>query len=161
MSNNNINNLNVFTFIKDIYQSLKHIDKCFNDFNTNINSRITKIEDNQHSIIDKINNIEILLSKQGEANNFSQGLDKNLENSLLEKITKMNSKMNSNYKIDLKPVELTFANILENNYNFLDINSSLSNLDNEKTDLSNELSNDDKNNNVPDKIENLNNLLFS
>ena len=141
MSNNNINNLNVFTFIKDIYQSLKHIDKCFNDFNTNINSRITKIEDNQHSIIDKINNIEILLSKQGEANNFSQGLDKNLENSLLEKITKMNSKMNSNYKIDL--------------------NSSLSNLDNEKTDLSNELSNDDKNNNVPDKIENLNNLLFS
>ena len=44
---NSVNNLNIFTFIKDIYQSLKNIDKYFNDSNTNINSRLTKIEDNQ------------------------------------------------------------------------------------------------------------------
>jgi hypothetical protein len=49
-----------------------------------------------------------------------------LENSLLEKITKMNMNMSTEYKVDLKPDELTFANILENNYTFLDINKSLS-----------------------------------
>jgi len=122
-SNNNINNLNVFTFIKDIYQSLKHIDKCFNDFNTNINVRITKIEDNQQVLIDKLSSIEILLNKMSEMNTTNGSLNKNIENELLEKMNKMNSmnnnKMNSDYKVELKPDELTFANILENNYSFL------------------------------------------
>ena len=180
---NNINNLNVLTFIKDIYQSLKHIDKCFNDFNININTRIDKIEDTQHIILDRLNNIEILLSKQGESNNSSQVLDKNLENSLLEKITKMN--MNTEYKVELKPDELTFANILENNYTFLDINKSVSEIElntvlntdikssssgsgssyyntNNNTNTNNIITNSNISNNdsVSEKIENLNNLLF-
>jgi hypothetical protein len=177
MANNNINNLNVFTFIKDIYQSLKHIDKCFNDFNTNINTRMSKIEDNQQIMLDKLNNLEILLFKQGETNKFNQSLDKNLENSLLEKITKMNNMntTNNDYKVELKPDELTFANVLENNYTFLDINSSLSENGLSK-DLSKDLSKEfssssgssyynnkstSSNSNIStENIENLNNLLF-
>jgi hypothetical protein len=37
------------------------------------------------------------------------------------------NKTNIIEKLDLKPEELTFANILENNYNILDINQSLAN----------------------------------
>ena len=127
----NINNLNVFTFIKDIYQSLKHIDKCFNDFNTNINGRLTKLEDNQHILIDKMTVIESLLTKLSDSNTNSGSLNKNIENELLEKMSKMNSnqmnnkQINSNYRIELKPNELTFENIIENNYTFQDIHMSL------------------------------------
>ena len=46
----NINNLNVLTFIKDIYSSLKHIDNCFNSYKENINTRLMKLEDNHHII---------------------------------------------------------------------------------------------------------------
>ena len=127
----NINNLNVFTFIKDIYQSLKHIDKCFNDFNTNINGRLTKLEDNQHILIDKMTVIESLLTKLSDSNTNHGSLNKNIENELLEKMSKMNSnqmnnkQINSNYRIELKPNELTFENIIENNYTFQDIHMSL------------------------------------
>ena len=151
MSNNNINNLNVFTFIKDIYQSLKHIDKCFSDSNTNINTRLTKIEDNQQILLDKILGIEILLNKMNESNTTNGSLNKNIENSLLEKMNKMNNnKMNNEYKVELKPDELTFANILENNYSFLDINTSLG--DNINTSLGDNIDNINNNDNSLDKL---------
>ena len=183
-ANSNINNLNVFTFIKDIYQSLKHIDKCFNDFNTNINTRITKIEDNQQILIDKMTSIEILLNKINEINSSNGSLNKNIENELLEKMSKMNNmnnnKLNSDYKVELSPDELTFANILENNYTFQDINSSISEHMEIKEfkssssgsnyyDISRDIYDEDDNilnnrmNNTTDKIEKietLNNLLF-
>ena len=60
-STTNINNLNVLTFIKDIYLSMKHIDTCFNSYKENIDTRLIKIEDNQQTILDKLNNIEQLL----------------------------------------------------------------------------------------------------
>ena len=125
----NINNLNVFTFIKDIYQSLKHIDKCFNDFNNTINLRITKIEDNQQIIIDKLSGLEILINKMNDTNKIGGSLNKNIENELLEKMNKMNksnsSKLSKHYRVELKPEELTFENILENDYTLADINESL------------------------------------
>ena len=166
MSNNNINNLNVFTFIKDIYQSLKHIDKCFSDSNTNINTRLTKIEDNQQILLDKILGIEILLNKMNESNTTNGSLNKNIENSLLEKMNKMNNnKMNNEYKVELKPDELTFANILENNYSFLDINTSLgdninsiNSIDNINTSLGNNIDNINIDNN--DNDNSLDKLLF-
>ena len=160
MSNNNINNLNVFTFIKDIYQSLKHIDKYFNDFNININTRLTKLEDNQHILLDKISGIEVLLNKMNESNKVNGSLNKNIENSLLEKMNKMNSnQINGDYKVDLKPNELTFANILENNYSFLEINSSLeNNVDNmDNVDDVDSIYTID---NTKKEKENLNSLLF-
>ena len=61
-----VNNLNIFTFIKDIYQSLKHIDKTSTLSNDTLNKRITKLEENQQILIDKCTTIELLLNKSGE-----------------------------------------------------------------------------------------------
>ena len=116
MSSNgsNVNNLNIFTFIKDIYQSLKHIDQCFNNFNTVIGARLTKLEDNQQILIDKLSGIEILLTKMGETNKTNAMLDKNIEYELLEKMKIMNNlNINGgNDRVDLKTEELNFANII-------------------------------------------------
>ena len=120
-----INNLNIFTFIKDIYQSLKHIDKCFSTFNESVSNRLIKLEDNQQILIDKMASIEIALIKLGENNNTNSSLDKNIENELLKKMNIMNKTVFGNDIVDLKPDELTFANILENGYTLLDINESL------------------------------------
>ena len=171
----NINNLNIFTFIKDIYQSLKHIDKCFNDFNTNINLRLSKIEDNQLILTNKLSEIEIILQKANDINTSNIGINKNIENELLEKMKIMNNSTLINNKFELKPNELTFANIMENNYSFQDISmlSSIPDTNNNINNFSNEFSNDnnyynntgitdgisdDNFNNITDN--NLNNLLF-
>ena len=172
---NPINNLNIFTFIKDIYQSLKHIDKCFNDFNTNINLRLSKIEDNQLILTNKLSEIEIILQKANDINTSNIGINKNIENELLEKMKQMNTNNLNNTKIELKHNELTFANIMENNYSFQDISmlSSIPDTNNNINNFSNEFSNDnnyynntgitdgisdDNFNNITDN--NLNNLLF-
>ena len=120
-----INNLNIFTFIKDIYQSLKHIDQCFSTFNESVSSRLSKLEDNQQILIDKMASIEISLIKLSETNTTNSGLDKNIENELLKKMNIMNKTAFENNTVELKPDELTFANILENGYTLLDINESL------------------------------------
>ena len=122
-----VNNLNIFTFIKDIYQSLKHIDKTMSLSNDDLNKRISKLEDNQQIVIDKLATIETLLTKLGDMNKPNSSLDKTIEFELLEKMKKLNQNEVNNSKIALKPNELTFANILENNYGFNDINNSLGN----------------------------------
>ena len=122
-----VNNLNIFTFIKDIYQSLKHIDKTSTISNDTLNKRITKLEENQQILIDKCNTIELLLNKLGENNTTHHNLDKTIEFELLEKMKKINQNEINNEKLNLKPEELTFANVIENNYNFSDINESIGN----------------------------------
>jgi len=122
-----VNNLNIFTFIKDIYQSLKHIDKTSTISNDTLNKRITKLEENQQILIDKCNTIELLLNKLGENNTTQHNLDKTIEFELLEKMKKINQNEINNEKLNLKPEELTFANVIENNYNFSDINESIGN----------------------------------
>ena len=122
-----VNNLNIFTFIKDIYQSLKHIDRTSTLSNDTLNKRITKLEENQQILIDKCTTIEILLNKLGENNTTQSNLDKTLEYELLEKMKTLNQNEINNEKLSLKPEELTFANVIENNYNFSDINESIGN----------------------------------
>ena len=122
-----VNNLNIFTFIKDIYQSLKHIDKTSTITNDTLNKRITKIEENQEILIDKCTTIELLLSKLNQNNTTHHNLDKTIEFELLEKMKKINQNEINNEKLNLKPEELTFANAIENNYNFSDINKSIYN----------------------------------
>jgi hypothetical protein len=157
-----VNNLNIFTFIKDIYQSLKHIDKTMTLSNDDLNKRISKLEDNQQIVIDKLATIEILLSKLGEMNKPNSSLDKNIEFELLEKMKKLNQNEVNNSKIALNPNELTFANILENNYSFNDINNSLGNTVNDTTTYANFSSyNNEYNttyNNIEDILENQNNI---
>jgi hypothetical protein len=121
----NINNLNILTFIKDIYQSLKHIDNCFNSYKENIDARLTRVEDNQQTILDKLNILEQMLYKINSNTQQQVSLDKNIENELLEKMNTLNKNTTMD-KLNLKPEELTFANILENNYTILDINETLS-----------------------------------
>ena len=123
---NSVNNLNIFTFIKDIYQSLKHIDKSLTISNDALNKKINKLEDNQQILIDKLTNIESVLNRLGEMKNSDNGLDKNIEFELLEKMKILNKNEMNNSKLSLKPEELTIANILENSYSFTDINESIS-----------------------------------
>ena len=141
----NVNNLNIFTFIKDIYQSLKHIDKTMTISNDDLIKRISKLEDTQQILIDKLANIENILIKIGEMNKPNTGLDKNIEFELLEKMKRLNQNEVYNSKLSLKQNELTFANILENNYSFNDINNSLdnslSNINNNDNTLDNTLDN--------------------
>lgn len=119
-----MNNLNIITFIKDIYQSLKHMDVCFSQLKENIDSRLTRLEDNQQMLITKMENIEFLLNKLNESNKESGMLDKNIEFQLLEKMKNLNNTISQD-KLELKPQELTIANILENNYSILDINNTI------------------------------------
>jgi hypothetical protein len=122
----NINNLNVFTFIREIYQSLKHIDLTINTMNENMNSRLNKLEEQQHIMKTQFDNIELLLQKTLETSQTSNSLNKNIEHELLNKMSRLNNNtLQLNAKIDLKPHELTFANILENDYNLDDINNQL------------------------------------
>ena len=166
---NSVNNLNIFTFIKDIYQSLKHIDKSLTLSNDALNKRITKLEDNQQILIDKLTNIESVLNRLGEMNKPNSGLDKNIEFELLEKMKRLNQNEMNNSKLSLKPEELTFANILENSYSFTDINESIignewhtldsDNMNGNREDIINEPNNSINNNNN-NSIESLDTLLF-
>ena len=162
-----VNNLNIFTFIKDIYQSLKYIDKSLTISSDSLNSRITKIEDNQQILIDKLTNIESVLNRLGEMNKPNSGLDKNIEFELLEKMKRLNQNEINNSKISLKSNELTFANILENNYSFNDINESIvdnewnsvdTNIISDNINIINEHNNFSNHNNIND--ESLDKLLF-
>ena len=150
-----INNLNIFTFIKDIYQSLKHIDQCFSTFNESVNTRLTKLEDNQQILINKMDSIEIALIKLGEANNTKSSLDKNIENELMKKMNIMNKTAFGNNTVELKPDELTFANILENGYTLLDINESLCKYDYSSiTDIDGSHNINSTNENLTDSLNN-------
>ena len=157
---NSVNNLNIFTFIKDIYQSLKHIDKTMTLSNDDLNKRISKLEDSQQILLDKLSNIEIVLTKLGEMNKPNSSLDKNIEFELLEKMKKINQNEVNNSKIVLKPNELTFANILENNYGFNDINNSLGNTVSDNNTINNTYDIYDTNNINNLKPESLDSLLF-
>ena len=74
--------------------------------------------------IDNMRENKTILNKLSEMNKPNNGLDKNIEFELLEKMKKINLNEVNNSKLALKPNELTFANILENNYGFNDINQS-------------------------------------
>lgn len=124
---NNINNLNIYTFIREIYQSLKHLDTQVNEMNIQLNQKIEKIEQSQNILKARFDAIEILLQKNLETSKTESSLNKNIESELLNKMSKLNNSimLDTNKKINLNPEELTFANILENNYTFEDINSQL------------------------------------
>ena len=158
----NINNLNVITFIKDIYQSLKHIDININVMKDNIDSRLKRLEDNQQTIITRLESLEILIGKINEKNYENSILDKNIENELLKKMTFLNNNSIPDEKLDLKPSELTIANLLENNFNLEDINNSLSRNNTKIDNVNNGLICGDGGDNIDNDIkkDTLDDLLF-
>jgi DNA-binding transcriptional MerR regulator len=124
-SNININNLNIITFIKDIYLSLKHIDTCFSTFKNDIDSKIIKLEIQYETILERLSQIEQSIGQVNERLNQSSNIDSTLEKELLDKMYKLSCATENANHLELKPKELTIANILENGYTMLDINNSL------------------------------------
>lgn len=179
-SNVNINNLNIITFIKDIYLSLKHIDTCFSTFKNDIDSKIIKLEGQYETILERLSQLEHVISQVNEHVLKSSNIDSTLEKELLDKMYKLSSVSEDASRLELKPKELTFANILENGYTMLDINNSLEtntpvliNADSNKIfseykpiDISNDISNDMSNNYLsmeiskPEQKQTLDSLLF-
>jgi hypothetical protein len=131
----NINNLNIVTFIKDIYLSLKHIDQSFNTMKTEIDTRLGKLEDQHQTILERLNNLEYLISSMNTKLMESETMDKNIESELLDKMYMLNKVNEKDSKIDLKPKELTISNILENGYTMLDVNNTLHNSNNLENNL--------------------------
>ena len=121
----NINNLNVFTFIREIYQSLKHLDIQIHTMSQQFSDRLSKLEENQQILKTRFDNVEILLQKTLEHSEMSQGLNKTIETELLKKMSLLNKQSITN--VNLKPDEMTFANIIENEYTFNDINNQMLN----------------------------------
>ena len=126
-SNVNINNLNIITFIKDIYLSLKHLDVCFSSFKTDIDVKMIKLEGQYETILERLSQIDNTLIEINERINQSSNMDSTIEKELLDKMYKLSSATEDANRLDLKPKELTLANILENGYTMLDINNSITN----------------------------------
>jgi len=158
----NINNLNVYTFIREIYQSLKHLDTQLNTFQEQIIKRIDTIEQSQNILKSRFDAVEILLQKNLEIHKTESSLNKNIETELLSKMAKLNNStmLDTHKKINLKPEELTFANILENDYNFDDINQQLINNDSKHILNGYRLITDEDLNTDIKKDDNIENLLF-
>jgi len=123
--NVNINNLNIITFIKDIYLSLKHIDTCFSTFKNDIDARMIKLEGQYETILEKLSQLENSISQINERVSQSSNIDSTLEKELLDKMYKLSCATEDANYLELKPREMTIANILENGYTMLDINNSL------------------------------------
>jgi len=123
--NVNINNLNIITFIKDIYLSLKHIDTCFSTFKNDINARMIKLEGQYETILERLSQLEHSISQINERVCQSSNIDSTLEKELLDKMYKLSCATEDTNHLELKPKEMTIANVLENGYTMLDINNSL------------------------------------
>lgn len=121
----NINNLNIVTFIKDIYLSLKHMDQCFNTFKTDIDARIDKLAEQHETILEKLAIVELSINQINDKLASADKIDKDIETQLLDKMYKLNNATEQDTRLDLKPKELTIANILENGYTMLDIHNTL------------------------------------
>jgi len=126
-SNVNINNLNIITFIKDIYLSLKHLDVCFSSFKTDIDAKMVKLEGQYETILERLSQLDSTLGQINDRVNQSSNMDSTIEKELLDKMYKLSSATEDAARLELKPKELTLANILENGYTMLDINNSLAN----------------------------------
>ena len=124
-SNVNINNLNIITFIKDIYLSLKHIDTCFSTFKNDIDTKMIKLEGHYETILERLSQLEHSIGQVNERVSQSSNIDSALEKELLDKMYKLSCATEDTNQLELKPREMTIANILENGYTMLDINNSL------------------------------------
>lgn len=124
-TNLNINNLNIITFIKDIYLSLKHLDICFSTFKTDIDGKMNKLDEQYKTILEKLSQLETNINHVNERIYQSSNMNSEIEKELLDKIYKLSSTAENSARLELKTKDMTIANILENNYTMLDINNSL------------------------------------
>lgn len=130
--NQNISSLNIFTFIKEIYQSIKNFHKKLDNMSTQQKEFRNYIErvNKEHEISMKkmqeiITRLSTKLDNKEEINvKLRTQLENKLGNLMAETI-------DHNEKLHLNINELTIGNLVDNNYNLNDINEQLNSLNND------------------------------
>jgi hypothetical protein len=162
-----INNMNIVTFIRDIYQSLKNLETRYQNLENKVDQLQELVNDklivNEH----KLNQlVECVSSLNSQIENSKQkSMNNELEKQLLQQMELLNKDVSqlSPPKLDLKLSEMTIANLVENNYTTEDIFKNIKNEDfNNKMDNNNDINGlkdlDIVQNNP--KLMNVENLLF-
>jgi len=124
-----LTNMNIFTFVKEVYASLKHITNKLNKNESTI--------DNQHkkeiSRLDAIEaKLDYIMQEQQAIKTMVHDYynsDQNLGNDIQQKMENLLSTSSDfsldNSKLHLQPEDLTLANVDESNYSFADIQHSI------------------------------------
>ena len=119
--------MNVFTFVKEVYSSLKHITNKLHSNETKTDLQYNKLEQKISSLEAKLDyNKQELHSIKDMIHNYYNS-DQSIGNDIQQKMENLLSTTEFNQednKLNLKPEELTLANVDENNYSFNDIQNS-------------------------------------
>jgi hypothetical protein len=122
----NLSSLNIFTFIKEIYASIKIFNKKIDNYQKEMNSNFQSMKKIQNNCIYNISKNHELLETIHKLLDDRNKLDNSLKNSLETKLGNLISEnIETNQKIQLDIQDLSFGNIIDNEYNFGDINNTL------------------------------------
>ena len=127
--NSKLSNMNIFTFIKEIYSSLKYLidrttkteDLLKSKFNT-IDERISILQNENIELNTKLDLLHQIIQTHFESNDT---LENDIQNKLENLINDEPVIDGPAAKLNLDATELTIANLDENNYTFEDIQNSL------------------------------------
>lgn len=127
--NSKLSNMNIFTFIKEIYSSLKYLidrttkteDLLKSKFNT-IDERISILQNENIELNTKLDLLHQIIQTHFESNDT---LENDIQNKLENLINDEPVIDGPDAKLNLDANELTIANLDENNYTFEDIQNSL------------------------------------
>jgi hypothetical protein len=157
-NNQNISSLNIFTLIKEVYQSIKNFHKKLD----NVSEEQRKLR----SYIDKLNNdYDIKYQKQNELlTSISHKVESNeeidirLRQDLESKLSSlMSNTIHDTENLNLNLNELTIGNLVDNNYSFNDINEQLQQFNQDSTSIVDKDNEDNNNQSLKyslDKIQN-------
>jgi len=126
-----LNNMNIFTFIKEIYLSLKNLTNgtnqnkdLINSQFTKLNKQISKLESQHTELNDKLDTIINLFNNQfNSSTEIETDIQSKLQNILNDDLKSIHN-IDTN-KLNLKPNELTLSNLEENDYSLQDIQNSV------------------------------------
>lgn len=122
--------MNIFTFVKEVYASLKHItsrlysnDNKLDSQHNDIKNVISRLESKLDHIIQEQRAIkEMVHNYYNSDQNIGNDIQQKME-SLLSNTVEVDD--SEDFKLNLKPEDLTLANIDESNYSFMDVQNSL------------------------------------
>ena len=146
--------MNIFTFIKEIYSSLKYLidrttkteDLLKSKFNT-IDERISILQNENIELNTKLDLLHQIIQTHFESNDT---LENDIQNKLEDLINDEPVIDGPAAKLNLDATELTIANLDENNYTFEDIQNSLDK-ENKDTSINQNMTLDEPNSLVLDE----------
>ena len=152
--NSKLSNMNIFTFIKEIYSSLKYLidrttkteDLLKSKFNT-IDERISILQNENIELNTKLDLLHQIIQTHFESNDT---LENDIQNKLEDLINDEPVIDGPDAKLNLDANELTIANLDENNYTFEDIQNSLDK-ENKDTSINQNMTLDEPNSLVLDE----------